>query len=421
MKILLVNPNRYQNPPVPPLGLEYLCGMLSGSGHSPFFLDLCFASQPHQTLKQTISDIQPDIIGVTIRQIDSALYQNNAFFLDEIKEYVAVCKSFHIPVILGGSGFSIMPKEILDFTGADFGIYGPGESALPHLIDRIENGGVPEKISNGFAALSEPVYSNQQDHVPDYALYIQKEGTIGFRTQIGCTEQCFFCTEGKMPVFFHDPLSVAAELSRLQNLGLHKFHLCDSEFNLNLEHCIHVCRAILTHSGPIDWSLYMKPEPVSPELFDLLHQTGASLVTLSLDSQKDNINEFRPIETFLKLANKYAIPVIIDLSVGHPYENLNQTKALLYFLDQQPVASVGVNAYYRIYPNTPLYHTIKANADLHPFLINGEAEPNFLRPVFFGYFRYDELQALLPNNKKFRIEGFEKSANYQRINKQNEL
>jgi hypothetical protein len=104
--------------------------------------------------------------------------------------------------------------------------------------------------------------------------------------------------------------------------------------------------------------------------------------------------------------------------VGYPYEDMTRTKALLDFLDQQPVASVGVNAYYRIYPTTPLYHTVKANADLHPFLIKEEAETNFLRPVFFGYFCYEDLQSLLSSRNKFRIEGFEKSTNYQRINKQ---
>ena len=114
MKILLVNPNRYDAPPVPPLGLEYLYGTLTDTRHKPVLLDLCFAANPSETLKNTISEVQPDIIGVTIRQIDSALYYTNVFFLDEIKTYIDVCKSFNIPIVLGGSGFSVMPREILE-------------------------------------------------------------------------------------------------------------------------------------------------------------------------------------------------------------------------------------------------------------------------------------------------------------------
>jgi len=227
MKILLVNPNRYQNPPVPPLGLEYLYGMLSLTRHAPFFLDLFFASQPHHTLKQTITDIQPDVIGVTILQIDSAFYQTNEFFLDDIKVYVDIGQSFNMPVVLGGSDFSIMPDEILAFTGADFGVYGPGEFALTDLIDIIENGGAPDTKYNGFAAMSHQAYSNKRGYIANYQFCMHKKATVKFRTQIGCTEQCFFCVEGNLPVIFHDPLSVAAELSRLQKLGLHKFHLCD--------------------------------------------------------------------------------------------------------------------------------------------------------------------------------------------------
>jgi len=43
MKVLLINPNRYQSPPVPPLGLEYIAGSLEEKGHHAEVLDLCFS------------------------------------------------------------------------------------------------------------------------------------------------------------------------------------------------------------------------------------------------------------------------------------------------------------------------------------------------------------------------------------------
>ena len=42
MKILLINPNKYLNPPVMPLGLEYLAGAVIEAGHDVDLLDLCF-------------------------------------------------------------------------------------------------------------------------------------------------------------------------------------------------------------------------------------------------------------------------------------------------------------------------------------------------------------------------------------------
>ncbi|MFW5945154.1 MAG: B12-binding domain-containing radical SAM protein, partial [Bacteroidota bacterium] len=409
---------RYDAPPVPPLGLEYLYGMLTDTRHKPVLLDLCFEGNPSETLKDTISEVQPDIIGVTIRQIDSALYYTNVFFLDEIKTYIGVCKSFNIPVVLGGSGFSVMPREILEYTGADYGICGPGAFAFKQLINTLEYKGKANQLTNGFAAFSEKSYKNKRGDIVDYQTYIQKEGTIGFRTQIGCPESCFFCVEGNTPVLFHEPISVGHELYTRKHYGYTKFHLCDSEFNLNLEHCINICKAILSIAGPIDWALYMKPEPISSELFTYLYRTGASLITLSIDTHKDVRNGFHQLETFLKYADNSGIPVIIDLSVGYPYEDITRTQELLDFLDTQPVASVGINSYYRVYPNTPLFQTIKENGDLHPYLINWTPESNHLYPVFFAWFRYEELLPMLPDRKKFRIEGFEKATNYQRIKNQ---
>ena len=415
MKILLVNPNRYDAPPVPPLGLEYLHGVVSDTHHTPLLLDLCFAGNPEQSLKNAITEFQPDLIGFTIRQIDSALYYTNVFFLDEIKTYISIARSYNIPVVLGGVGFSIMPSEILSFMGADYGIYGPGEQAFVHLINTLESDGKPDQLINGWTPFPEKSIRSKRGYIADYKTYLQQEGTIGFRTQIGCTERCFFCVEGNKQLLFHDPESVAQELFYFKNQGYNDFHLCDSEFNINLEHSLHVCHEILSVTGPVNWSLYMKAEPISPELFDMLHKTGASLITLSIDSYKDTRDGFYKLEEFFRYAHDGGIPVIIDLSVGYPYEYIAHTKEMLDFLATQPVVSVGVNSYYRIYPYTPLFSTIKENEDLHPYLINRESGNDYIYPVFFAWFRYEDTVSILPDREKFRIEGFEKGVNYQRI------
>ena len=43
MRVLLINPNRYQSPPVPPIGLEYIAASLEEKGHHAKILDLCFS------------------------------------------------------------------------------------------------------------------------------------------------------------------------------------------------------------------------------------------------------------------------------------------------------------------------------------------------------------------------------------------
>lgn len=317
--------------------------------------------------------------------------------------------------VLGGSGFSIMPEEILEYTHADYGIYGPGEYSFIRLLRSIENGTVHPPIRDGYADFPATLRDHKREIVVDYAPYLKNEGIVGFRTQIGCDSKCVFCTEADKKMIFHDPESVGHEIARLKRMGYENFHLCDSEFNLNLEHCIDVCKAIKTIAGPVSWTLYMKPEPFSEELFRRLHQSGADMLTLSMDTQDISQSFLGMIGDFLALANRYHLKAAIDLSTGFPYEDIRHAEVMIDFLDQQPVQTVGVNFYYRVYPGTGLYRTLRDHDDLKRFLLHSSTDEDFLSPVFFNYFDIDRMKKITGNRKKFRIEGFEKTTNYQRL------
>ncbi len=391
MKILLINPNRYHYPPVIPVGLEYLYGQILKSAHKPFILDLCFSNDPGKDLINGINEIKPDITGISIRHIDTVLFQNNEFFIDEIKEYVDICRRKNLKVILGGVGFSIMPTEILEYTGADFGISGAGELALVQLLDNIEKGKGFPRLTSGFSYFSSNRHEFVRSPVIDYSEYIYNEGIVGFRTQTGCTGNCFFCTEGRAQIIYNEPESVGREICELKQRGYSRFHLCDSEFNLNLRHCIDVCRSIIEYAGPVNWTLYMKPEPFSDDLF-------------------------RWLEEFFSLADNMKIKIAIDLSVGYPHEKLEQTAEMIDFLNGQPVETVGVNSYYRVYPGTPLHQMIISDSSLRRYLVNFAQDTNYLFPVFFNYFSSQQIGELTGKYPKFRIEGFDMNTNYQRVN-----
>jgi radical SAM superfamily enzyme YgiQ (UPF0313 family) len=419
MKILLINPNRYRFPPVIPVGLEYLAGELSKTFHHYEFLDLCFEDKPEAKLHEKINNNDFDIVGITIRQIDTVLYHNNEYFLDEIVLFVKICKSYDIPVLLGGAGFSIMPGEILTFTGADYGIYGPGEKAVVYLLDALSKNHAIDRLLNGYQYFEKPEYHFTREKLADYDIYTENDGIVGFRTQIGCKGNCIFCTESMKPVIFHTPESVADEISHLKTLGHAKYHLCDSEFNLYLDHCIRVCQTIVKKSGPVNWALYMKPEPFSKNLFFWLKKSGASLLTLSFDTFSIDKTKLQLLSKFFSYANESGLKVAIDLSTGFPYENLDQLHRTLEFLDEQPVSTVGINSYYRVYPSTQLFYLIQKDTKLQELLISAGQQNNFVRPVFFNFFTYEQIAPLIENKEKFRLEGFEKVTNYQRLSKKN--
>ena len=414
MRILLINPNRYHYPPVIPVGLEYLAGALVQNGHEVSFLDLCFAEDPDAALRQAFLNSTPDAAGITIRQVDTVLYHNNEFFLESIRHHVQLVKSYNIPVILGGAGFSIMPESVLQYTGADYGIAGPGEQALIRLLDQLEKQLPSPALLDGYRYFTDTTFPFPRQILDSYAQYLEKEGVAGFRTQIGCTGSCFFCVEKNKPLIFHQPEAVGRETAALKQKGYDRFHLCDSEFNLNLDHCLAVCRSLIRQAGGIHWALYMKPQPFSGELFRLLQESGAHLVTLSLDLSNAGLPPYNLLGDFFRLAAEHAIDVMIDLSLGAPGEDPEQAARLIAFLDTQPVKGVGVNYIYRVYPGTELYNAITGSADLEQYLLPGPGMTDLLRPVFFRYFPDEVIARLTAGRPRFRIEGLDKAANYQR-------
>lgn len=71
------------------------------------------------------------------------------FLLDSVKNVVSECRDLSsAPIVLGGAGYSIFPRSVLAYLGADMGIQGEGESAFVALLERIggkeDVSGIPE-------------------------------------------------------------------------------------------------------------------------------------------------------------------------------------------------------------------------------------------------------------------------------------
>lgn len=414
VKILLVNPNRYRHPPVIPIGLEYLLAAVKRAGHEAMVLDLCFAGNPAAALTDTLEAYRPGITGITVRQIDTCLYRDNRFFLSDIRDLVTVCRATGTPVVLGGAGFSIMPEEVMAYTGAGYGIRGPGEWALVELLEGLGGGASMPAILDGYSSAPRTAFEPGRETFGDYEPYLVEQGIAGFRTQLGCRGSCFFCTESAKPLLFHAPDSVGREVAALVRDGCDRFHLCDSEFNQELPHCIAVCDAIHRHTGGVDWSLYMKPAPVSAALFDALARSGATMITVSIDTLTHGPDTYGRLRTFFATADERGIRTMVDLSVGYPHESRERTSALLDLLASRPAGTVGVNSFYRIYPGTRLCDQIAGDPSLAPCVLGRPAGTDLIHPLFFRWFTEEEVDEMTAGRNAFRIEGRDKATNYQR-------
>jgi len=420
LNILLVNPNKFQSPPVIPIGLEYLVTSLEKHNHNVEILDLCFSGTPEKDLDKILNEKSFDLVGFTIRNIDSAIYFNNKFFLTDFKPLVQCVKEENIPIVLGGSGFSAMPNEILDYLNADYGIIGPGEIVFPKFLELWQSKSITQKIFDGWEAGVDKKLVILRGNKVDYPRYLKDEGIVGFETHVGCNNQCPYCIEANTRLHFRDVSNIINELAHLVNQGYNHFHTCDTEFNTDLKFSIDFCLALIKRNLDLKWALYMKPTPYSENLFKFLHESKAYLITLTVDSderiQKSNGYTYDDLTQIVNYCQKYDIKLAIDLLTGYPNESLESVKKMIDFFKIIRPFTVGISFNYRVYKHTPLAALIKGDTSLQKKLNKPYSDSeNFLEPIFYNQLSQETLEELIDHEDLFKIAGITAGVNYQQI------
>ena len=414
MKVLLINPNRFQSPPVPPLGIEYVASSLEEKGHETAIIDLCFSDEVFGAVDKGIDAFRPDIVGITVRNIDTVLFHTNEFFLDDIRTVISHIKTAHgLSVIIGGAGVATFPEGISEYLNADYTVSGPGEYAVHEVLSHFENGTEKKKVFHGRYPAAVPCRRRPFDLA--YDQYSRNGGVIGFETHKGCSSSCIYCLEARSRVAFKEPADIIGEIKTFVDAGFNQFHLCDSEFNESLEYAVDFCAALKKAGMDIQWTVYMKPSNFNAKLFRLMKETGVYLITVTVDSWKKCPMYWIDIEKFLFSAKSCGLKVAVDFLTGFPYEK--EAEILEYFntLRRPLPDSVGVNTYIRLYKSLQITDIVTGDSALHAHLIDEHKDPSCIKPVFYNQIPTDRLKELLQGDPLFRIEGIEQSVNYRRI------
>jgi len=399
-RILLVNFNAYDQPyPVYPLGLAYIEAALRLDGHVTEIWDVV---PPGESLEQAVVRFQPDFIGLSMRNIDNAQSHNPRSFTLDLLDCVARLRAIStVPLILGGSGFSIFPEEIFGHSGVDFGIVGEGETAIRRLVRALRGGGealgeiaglmfrgadgAVVKVAglNGVAAFSEIPH-----HDPVRLLAYANEGSpIGLQTQRGCPLNCCYCTypliEGKRSRF-RPAGEVAKELARLAEAGLRQVFFVDSVFNTNNNHVVEVCEAILRADVKINWECFLRPSNgITRELLELMQRAGLNHIEFGSDSLSDPVLrhygksfQFEEIRRVSELAGDLKIRHTHFIIFGGPGETPETMEESIARSATLPKAMFFATIGMRVYPGTPLWQIVTSN---RPAEVAGDylLEPRF--------------------------------------------
>lgn len=393
MKILLISANTVRVPYyIFPLGLDYVAGALAGK-HTVEIADVNLGKNIDPLLAM-IREFKPDAIGISLRNIDNTDVNDARDFIQTYRAQIDAIRSVsRAPIILGGSGFTIFPKQLMAELKADYGIIGEGER-LPLLLDAMESGTDPSGIPGVITAtgaervpppLGEPF--RRSFIGGDIArFYIERGGILNLQTKRGCSYKCIYCTyphiEGSdlRPV----PAAEVAETAlKLQRMGGKYFFITDSAFNCDYHHSAEVARAFMEKKVSIPWGAFLAPTRPPEGYYRLLHgaaMTHAEFGTESLSQtmlasyrKPFNVEDVFAAHRAALDAGLFVAHYLLLGGPGETRETIEETldnagrleKTVLFFF-------CGI----RIYPHTALHEIAVREGQI------GETD-DLLEPVFY--------------------------------------
>ena len=401
MKVLLISANTEQiNMPVLPLGLAYVAAAAETQGHAVKMLNLMMQADTQKALHEAIAEFNPEIIGISVRNIDDQKMENPRFLLGAVKEVVADCRKLsHATIILGGAGFSIFPQTALEFLGADIGIQGEGENSFLTLLERLRDkkdlSEVPGLCLPGRAIRGESGHINNLNdvmmplpvvHLLTPSVLEGKEVWIPFQTRRGCPLGCSYCStatiEGRT-IRKHDPKKAIEAISRYVEVGLDHFFFVDNTFNLPNSYAKTLCEHLISSGLKINWRCILYPWRVDDELVEKMAKAGCKEVSLGFESGSEKIlakmnKKFSPadVRQISERLKKFGIVRMGFLLLGGPGESRETVNESLGFADSLGLEAMKITIGIRIYPHTPL-----AQAAVKEGLI--EADDTLLFPRFY--------------------------------------
>ena len=381
MKVLLVSANTLTEPyPVYPLGLDYVAAAISDkhevqiadmntlNGHDALIAGISYISEWPKDL------LAADVIGISLRNIDNTDTTDPKGFFSAQRELIQKIRGNSSAVIvLGGSGFTIFPEEIMNALEADYGIIGEGErlslllnalenhedaTAIPGVITRHHCKPVPLPWNRGF-------HRNFYKDQSRFEFYLKHGGMLNLQTKRGCSLNCIYCTYPHIEGFIQrliDPAEVADTALELQAAGAKYFFITDSTFNTDYAHTLNVAQAFMNAGVSIPWGAFFTPNKMPDDYFRILRDAGLTHVEFGTESLSNSVlaSYLKPYQgRHVFAAHQAAIDAGLHVAhyflLGGPGENpgtLDETLSGIHLLKKSVFFFFcGM----RIYPHTKLY------------------------------------------------------------------
>jgi len=274
--------------------MSAVAAALKRAGHETVLCNLLIGGESIGAVREKLRREKPGLVGISIRNLDNVNLLNEKRYATEVGELVrCVHEELGVPVVLGGSGYSLAPEGLLRNAGADYGIVGEGESLIVGLVESLERGGAPAPgtiLKNARPIEGRGLCGAYYD--PAILKSYLHLGTIApVQTKRGCPLRCAYCAypvlEGRS-LRCRPAADVVDDVERLvKDHGVSCVFFTDSLFNDDDGAYLEVLRELKRRKLKVPWSAFIKPTGISEAVVALMRETGLVSAELGSDAATD--------------------------------------------------------------------------------------------------------------------------------------
>ena len=429
MRVLLIATNRHgrlmsrmEARPLP-IGLAYVAAHLDPSRHTTKVLDLMFSDDYQADVAAVVKDFSPDLVGLSIRNLDNGSYLDPQWALPITKEVTEQIRaSSTATIVCGGPAFGILPRECFTYIEPDLGMVGDGGETFSLLVERLEASesyrDLPGLVyrENGQIAFNGKPSSSNFAKPPrledlDLARYRQAGFGIGILTKLG---DFYYPTAGSdqaqedaawrviRPI--EDVVKEVMDLE--QRLALRKVFFIDNGFNIPLTHAKSLCHALIEADLKLHWNTCLAPHTCDAELVQLMKRAGCALVLMAGrggDSHEgtamgQHLDQLRRV---CRLCEDGDLHYTISQGFAEPGETWETVEEKLAFLRDLRPAMANLRVGVRMMPGSPVAALAKSEG-----IISDESE--LIKPIFYlaepvRDWIVDHLQAEAGQNPRWNV------------------
>jgi len=383
MKVLLVNPPRFNGMPVgredrcentipnviTPHGFVYLAGLLLKETHNVELVDANGYNLDFGYIKKEIKNKKPEIV---IFKSTPETFYSDIKVGDIVKSI-----SRDIQTVMICYSLTAIPKETLE-RAKNVDIYITDYDYEIPILELLNNGNLDG--INGIAYKeNRNIIVNLPNHerfdfnslpipawhlIPDFNVYWVQVPSIRpcafVESMKGCGMGCSFCTIADLKPIFRDVEKVIDEIEYLQGRGMKYINFFDATFNINRRRVNEICEEMIERDLKIEWFANVRAD-ITKKQAELMKQAGCRGVSIGVESGSQKVlnlvnKRINVLDAKVALQNlkKVGIKQYASFIVGLPGETKETIKKTKEFIKETKPTGFQVNSLVP-YPRCKLY------------------------------------------------------------------